>query len=110
MNVRALFSFAVIGLLLIGCGGGSPKQTAPAVSPLAGNWLVVGPMPTDALQFPPLSGFRLAMTIDVTGNNLSASGFTNQPCSNQDPSSPILLSSESFTAITKGAIAADGSF
>jgi hypothetical protein len=110
MNVRALFSFAVFGSFLIGCGGGSPKPAVPAVSPLAGNWLIVGPMPTNALQLAPVSGFRLAMTFDVTGNNFTAAGIINQPCSNQDPSSPILLSSESFTAIAKGAIATDGSF
>jgi hypothetical protein len=108
MNVRALFSFAVFGSFLIGCGGSKP--VAPAVSPLAGNWLITGPMPTNVLQLAPLSGFRLAMTFDVTGNNLKASGFTNQPCSNQDPSSPILISSVSHTVITEGAIAADGSF
>jgi hypothetical protein len=110
MNVRALFSFVVFGSFLIGCGGGSPKPVAPAVSPLAGNWLLVGPMPTNVLQLSPVSGFRLAMTFDVTGNNVEALGFSNQPCSNQDSSSPIFGSSVSSTAITKGTIAADGSF
>jgi hypothetical protein len=62
------------GLLLCGCGGGS-APVAPAVSPLAGNWLIVGPMPTDEFPLPAASGFRLAMTFDVTGNKIVASGF-----------------------------------
>jgi hypothetical protein len=110
MNVRALFSFAVFGSFLIGCGGGSPKSVAPPVSSLAGNWLLVGPMPTNVLQLSPVSGFRLAMTFDVTGNSLKATGVSNQPCNNQDPSSPILGVGLSSTDITEGAIAADGSF
>jgi len=50
------------------------------------------------------------MTFDVTGKNLAASGFINQPCSNQDSSPPILISSVSFTTLATGTIAADGSF
>ncbi|WP_433972430.1 hypothetical protein [Tunturiibacter lichenicola] len=110
MNVRALFFLVVFGSFLIGCGGGSPKPVSPAVSPLAGNWLLVGPMPTNLLQLSPVSGFRLAMTFDVTGNSLKAAGVSNQPCNNQDPSSPIVLVGVSSTDITEGAIDADGSF
>ena len=51
MNVRALFSLAVFGSFLIGCGGGSPKPAAPAVSPLAGNWMITGPLPSTSIPF-----------------------------------------------------------
>ncbi len=87
MNVRASVFFCSIWIVSDWLRW--RKSGGPAVSPLAGNWLITGPMPTNVLQLAPLSGFRLAMTFDVTGNNLKASGFTNQPCSNQDPSSPI---------------------
>jgi hypothetical protein len=40
------------------------------------SFLIVGPMPTNGIQFPPPpSGFRLAMTFDVTGNNVIAGGL-----------------------------------
>jgi hypothetical protein len=50
------------------------------------------------------------MTFDVTGNKIEAAGLTNQPCSNQDPSSPIVALGVWSTDITDGVIAADGSF
>src|ERR1700732_4730523 len=107
MNVRAWVSLAACGagLLLSGCGGG----VAPSSS-LAGNWLIVGPLPTNQLQIGGVSGFRLAITIDVTGNSLVASGFVNESCSNQDPVSPFLSRSVSFTTLAQGTVAADGSF
>jgi hypothetical protein len=78
MKISAWFSFTAcgIGLFLSGCGGGSvPAATvAPAVSPLAGNWLIVGPMPTNDFSLQDTSGFRLAMSFDVTGNNISGPG------------------------------------
>jgi hypothetical protein len=109
MNVRALFSFAVFGLFLIGCGGGSPTQTAPAVSPLAGNWLLVGPMPTNEISFPPApplpSGVRLAMTFDVAGDQVIAGGFGNNFCGTSqglfefgDVVAGLLAKGGSFTA------------
>jgi hypothetical protein len=96
-------------LLLIGCGGGKPSSVVPAVSPLAGNWLIVGPMPANEFPLGAGSGFRLAMTFDVTGNNIVASGFANGPCT-PTSSSPILGSSFSFGIAATGTAAADGSF
>jgi hypothetical protein len=104
MNVRALFSSAALGSLLIGCGGGS---TPAVVSPLAGNWLLVGPMPTNEISFPPSpplpSGVRLAMTFDVVGDQVIAGGFGNNFCG----TSQGLFE---FRDVTTGILAKDGSF
>lgn len=104
------FTACVIGLFLSGCGGGSvpAAHIAPAVSPLAGNWLIVGPMPTNEFSFQDTSGFRLAMSFDVTGNNIVGAGVARGSCAPQPPS-PILGSFE-FPAPSSGMIAADGSF
>ena len=114
MSVRAWLGAAACGagLLLSGCGGGAP--VAPAVSPLAGNWLIVGPMPTNVFSLPPVaSTFRLAMTFDVTGNNIAAAGFANAPCAPVSPPPPLPIlsaSSVSFGTDATGTIATDGSF
>jgi len=111
MNVRALLSFAVSGSLLIGCGGGSPKQAAPApaVSPLAGNWLVTGPLPTYGFTPPGTGIFSLTMTFDVAGNNITASGYGTGYCaSNSSP--PIFNDAFAFGSLSTGVVAADGSF
>jgi hypothetical protein len=109
MRVWALLSFAVFGSLLIGCGGGSPKQGAPAVSPLAGNWLIAGPLPTYGFTAPGTGVFSLAMTFDVTDNNITASGYASGFCaSNSTP--PVYNEAFSFDSLTTGVIAADGSF
>jgi hypothetical protein len=109
MKTWALLSFTAcgIGLLLCGCGGGS----APAVvSPLAGNWLLVGPMPTNEISFPPLpplpplpSGVRLAMTFDVVGDQVIAGGFGSNFCDN-------VQAGFEFGDVAAGIIASDGSF
>ena len=101
MRVWALLSFAAcgFGLLLSGCGGGSVPP-AP-VSPLAGNWLIVGPMPTS--EFGLGSGFRLALTVDVLENQLFAAGFGNTSCGN-------LSESFEFPTGAMGTIASDGTF
>jgi hypothetical protein len=110
MNARALFLFAVFGSFLIGCGGGSFKQAAPSVSPLAGNWLIVGPMPTYGFT-PPGSGvFSLAMTFDVSdNNNITASGFGSGFCASSS-SPPIFNDAYSFDSLSTGVVATDGSF
>lgn len=109
MNVRALFSFAVFGSFLIGCGGGSPKAVVPPISPLAKNWLITGPMPTYSFT-PPGSGvFSLAMSFDVTGNNITASGYGSGFCASTS-SPPIYNDAFSFFSLTTGVIATDGSF
>jgi hypothetical protein len=111
MNVRAWLSFAAcgVGLLLGGCGGGStpPAPVTPAVSPLAGNWLLVGPMPTNEFSFAPVppqpSPVRLAMTFDVVGEQVIAGGFGNSFCDNSQ-------GSFSFGGVASGILAEDGSF
>jgi hypothetical protein len=113
MKTWALLSFTAcgIGLLLSGCGGGSVPPVP--VSPLAGNWLIVGPMPTNQLQFPPgTEVFRLAMTFDVTGNNIVASGYANVPCQPASSSPPPILVpiSVSSPISATGTTATDGSF
>jgi hypothetical protein len=97
MNVRALFSFAVLGSVLIGCGGGSSKQTALAVSPLAGNWLITGPMPTVGFTAPGTGVFSLA------------SGYGSGFCASASVP-PVYDNAFSFGSLTTGVIAADGSF
>ena len=109
MNVRALLPFAVVGSSLIGCGGGSFKQATPPASPLAGNWLIAGPMPTYSFT-PPGSGvFSLAMTFDVSDNNITASGYGSGFCASSS-SPPIFNDAYSFESLSTGVVATDGSF
>ena len=113
MNVRALFSFAIFGSFLIGCGGGAPKPTP--VSPLAGNWLITGPWPTDTFSVPVTGGlgaFSLAMSFDVNGNNITASSHAIGFCTPTPPLAPplILLPLISFAPESTGTVATDGSF
>ena len=106
MKTWALLSFTVCGisLLLCGCGGGT---TPVAVSPLAGNWLLVGPMPTNGISFPPSSppsaGVRLAMTFDVIGDQVIAGASGSNYCDN-------VQASFTFAGVASGILAADGSF
>jgi hypothetical protein len=106
MKTWALLSLTACGisLLLCGCGGGSTPAT---VSPLAGNWLLVGPMPTNEISFPLLpplpSGVRLAMTFDVTGDQVIAGGFGSNYCDN-------VQAGFEFGDVAAGILAADGSF
>jgi hypothetical protein len=107
MNVRAWISLAACGagLLLSGCGGeAAPNKT------LAGNWLIVGPMPTNNLEIGQIPTFRMAMTFDVTGSDVTASGFANEPCNSLDSSSPLLASSVFFGSLAIGTVSPDGSF
>ncbi|WP_263369174.1 hypothetical protein [Edaphobacter dinghuensis] len=100
-----------MGLFLSGCGGGSGTgaPVVPAVSPLAGNWLIVGPMPTNVSTPQGVSGFSLAMSFDVTGNNIVAGSFGSGPCA--PPSTPpIVNGSFDFVTASNGTIAPDGSF
>src|ERR1700761_5194680 len=107
MKTSALLSFTAcgIGVFLSGCGGGGVP--AAPVSPLAGNWLLVGPMPTNEISFPPSpppsSGVRLAMTFDVVGDQVIAGGFASNYCHNGQVGFE-------FGAVAAGILAADGSF
>jgi hypothetical protein len=95
-----------MGVFLSGCGGVPAAPVAPKVSPLAGNWLIVGPMPTNEIQLPPVtSAFRLAMTFDVIGNNVVAGGFGSNSCDNVGSGFEF----GSVGAVT-GTVASDGSF
>jgi hypothetical protein len=99
MKIWALLSFMAcgIGLFLSGCGGSAPVATP--VSPLAGNWLIVGPMPTVFGS----KGLQLTLTVDVLEDKLFAAGFGNISCGSY---------SKAFTFPTgaTGTIAADGTF
>jgi len=109
MKTWALLSFTACGisLLLSGCGGGSAPK--PTVNPLAGNWLIAGPLPTYGFTAPGTGAFSLAMSFDVTDNNITASGYASGFCaSNSTP--PIYNDAFSFDSLTTGVIAADGSF
>jgi hypothetical protein len=104
MKTWALLSFTAFGFgwLLCGCGGGSaPASAKPAAHALAGNWLIVGPMPTNGLVVG--TGLRLALTFDVNGSNVTAAGFGDDSCGNPE-------SSFGFGNLATGTIAADGSF
>lgn len=94
-------------MLLAGCGSGIVTPVAPAGNALAGNWLIVGPMPTTATIATTAStastGFRLALTFDVTGSIIEAAGFGNDSCGDAE-------GSFAFGSLATGTIAADGSF
>jgi hypothetical protein len=99
MKIWALLSFMAcgIGLFLSGCGGSAP--VAPPVSPLAGNWLIVGPMPTVFGS----KGLQLTLTVDVLDNKLFAAGFGNISCGSYSKAF-------TFPAGATGTIATDGTF
>lgn len=102
MNVRAWLSLAACGagLLLSGCGStAGPTSVKPTASALAGNWLIAGPLPTNDPNT--ATGFRLALTFDVTGNNIVAGGFGSNFCDN---------AGYRFGSVASGTVAADGSF
>ncbi|WP_158944872.1 hypothetical protein [Granulicella sp. S190] len=106
MKTWALLSFTACGisLLLCGCGGGSNPAV---VSPLAGNWLLVGPMPTNVFSISPAPSppgqVRLAVTFDVAGDQVIAGGFGNSFCDNSQ-------GSFGFGDVASGILAKDGSF
>jgi hypothetical protein len=104
------------GLLLSGCGAATapkppapttnaPKPQAPTASALAGNWLLIGPMPTN-LVAPTTTGLRLAMTFDVNGNDIVAAGVGSNFCDNVGSWFEF---GGSGTPVT-GTVATDGSF
>ena len=113
MKTSAWLSFTAcwVGLFLSGCGGGSvpAAPVAPAISPLAGNWLITGPMPTYSFTYPGTGVFSLAMSFDVTDNNITASAYGSGFCASTT-SPPIYNEAFSFESLTTGVIATDESF
>ena len=104
------------GLLLSGCGAATapkppaptantPNPPAPAASALAGNWLLIGPMPTN-LVAPTTTGLRLAVTLDVNGNDIVAAGVGSNFCDNVGSWFEFGGPGTSIT----GTVATDGSF
>jgi hypothetical protein len=104
MKIWASLSFMAcgFGLLLIGCGGGR-APAVPVESPLAGNWLIVGPMPIPIDEFEFRYGFRFALTVDVLDNHVFAAGFGNSACGN-------FAGSFALPSAATGTIATDGTF
>ncbi len=84
---------------LNGCGTGQQST-----SPLAGNWLIVGSMPT-FFPFPPSGTFNLAMTMDVVGENVTATSNEVISCSS---TSPVLSFGTVEVGHEAGTIASDG--
>jgi hypothetical protein len=83
----------------------------PVASPLAGNWLITGPLPMVGVPFTGMGSglFSLAMSFDVDGNNITASGYASGFCASSS-SPPIFNDAFSFNSLTTGVAAADGSF
>jgi hypothetical protein len=102
MKILALLSFTAcsFGVFLSGCGGG---PVVPAESPLAGNWLIVGPMPIPTDEFEFRYGFRFALTVDVLDNHVFAAGFGNSACGN-------FAGSFALPSAATGTIATNGTF
>ena len=112
MRLRAWLHYVACGagLLLCGCGGKSvtatPTPVTPDASALAGNWLIVGPMPaiSPSVSIPPQPPpMRLALTVDAVGNNIVAAGFGTHLCGS-------FMGSFSFAPVVTGTVAQDGSF
>lgn len=68
--------------VMVGCGSGSPASpVAAAGSGLNGNWLITGTLPfSDPLNFGN-HAFGTSMTFTLVGNQFSAGGSENIPCS-----------------------------
>ena len=118
--MKALGRVAVslsLTFLMVACGCGGDKknaaQTAPVAPPpaslpagstLAGNWLITPSAPTSSFLLGDTSSdhVRLALTFDVTGDNIVAGGFTNHFCG-----TGVSLS---VSSALSGTVAQDGSF
>lgn len=98
---RSLWS----GIAAWWCGSSvsSGSVTAPTASALAGNWLIVGPMPTVPFlgTTTPPEHFRLALTIDTVGDQIVAAGFANYFC-------PNFQGSYGFPSVLQGTLAQEG--
>lgn len=86
-----------------GSSASSGSVTAPTASALAGNWLIVGPMPTVPFlgTTTPPEHFRLALTIDTVGDQIVAAGFAYHFC-------PNFQGSYGFPSVLQGTLAQDG--
>jgi hypothetical protein len=108
MKSLGLLVFAAYGagLLLCGCGSSASPSggNVSAASALAGNWLIVGTMPSisPSVSIPP-QHMQLALTVDAIGNKLVAGGFGNHLCTG-------FMGSLSFPSVLTGTVAEDGTF
>jgi hypothetical protein len=100
--------FICLGFLLplSGCGSGS---VAPVAAPLntrtlKGNWLLTESMPTNTFEPRVPLPFRMAITLDVTGDTITAAGFANDVCADGEGTISYGLD------FPTGTIASDGSF
>jgi hypothetical protein len=89
MKLWAWLSYAACGavLLLSGCGAWNvlPNSPAPAASPLSGNWLLVGSLSNFGPGFAQgqvQSPFNLAVSLNVTGGNVTGYASTAFICTN----------------------------
>ena len=90
--------FLAGSLLLAGCGA---APTPPPISSagLAGNWLVLGSLPVYPIA---ATYLNQAVTLDVTGNQVSGTGSLGVSCANAESDGPVSFGST--------AIASDGTF
>lgn len=102
MKCRVVAAAAALGVLglLCGCGAGQGST-----SPLAGNWLIVGSMPT-FYPFPAGGTFDLAMTMDVEGKSVTATSNEVMSCSGSTALGGFGTGGVGYEA---GTIASDGS-
>jgi hypothetical protein len=73
---------ASLALSVVGCGAGSSAAPASTPSPLAlnGNWLLAGEIPVLLPAGPGSTGFGLAMTFSVVGDQIVGGGWDQISC------------------------------
>ncbi|MDE1175649.1 MAG: hypothetical protein PW789_03490 [Edaphobacter sp.] len=107
-------------MLLSGCGGSTAPVAAPATatpvpvnpaSALSGNWLITAAAPTESFSSTSGEKLRLALTVDVVGDNVVAAGYGNRFCGATLSTgiTGAILNSGISTALS-GTVAQDGTF
>ncbi len=97
-------AFAVL-CSLVGCGGGAPSAgavTAPKPANLAGNWLLLGSLPSAHFA---QSAPSASVSFDVNGTGMTGAGLLELPCTSGSGSVSV-----GFGADLTGAVASDGTF